>query len=83
MKHKSTKYEYSPVGNSRSKSGYAGISWNNKTEKWIAQISFYGQSIHLGSFPRLLDAFDARERAEEFYGAMRKIHKPSERFTEK
>jgi len=79
----STKYEYSPVANKNSKSGYAGVRWHKGQEKWIAQIRFCGQHIHLGSFPRLLDALDARERAEEFYGAMRKIHRPSAKFTEK
>lgn len=76
-------YEYSGVANSNSASGYAGVRWDKKREKWIAQIKYFGQTLHLGSFPRLLDALDARESAEKFYGAMRPMHKPSTMFKER
>lgn len=34
--------------NRNNKSGFKGVSWNNRLEKWIAQITVDGTKIHLG-----------------------------------
>ena len=32
------------------KSGYTGVSWNQKRKKWIAFINQYGKRVYLGAF---------------------------------
>ena len=50
-------------------SGYNGVYWNKRTNKWIAQIGFKGKKYHLGSFNKVEDAVKARKNAEErIYG---------------
>lgn len=37
------------AANSRKRNGqYKGVSWNKKSEKWLAQIMVYGKTIRLG-----------------------------------
>ena len=51
-------------------SGYNGVYWNKKNEKWAAQITFKGKTYYLGSFEKIEDAVKARKTAEErFFGA--------------
>ena len=79
-------YEYSPVGLKNSQSGYRGVCWNKKAKRWRATIGVRGQTLHLGSFPKLLDALDAREKAEIFYEALRQrvfLNRPSATFKER
>lgn len=66
--------ESSDTGNQRNrslsknnKSGFNGVSWCNKNNKWIAQISINNKAIHLGRYKNLSDAVLARVNADEKY----------------
>ncbi|HIG0358913.1 TPA: hypothetical protein ACX96Z_000476 [Clostridium sporogenes] len=48
-------------------SGYKGVSWNKKTNKWISRIQLAGEGIYLGQYYKLDDAINARREAEEKY----------------
>ena len=37
-------------------SGYKGVCWNKKLQKWIAKICIKGETIHIGCF---IDKFEA------------------------
>lgn len=50
---------------SNNKSGIKGVSWHSAGNKWTAQIKHEGRKIHLGSYDNLLDAAEARLKAEE------------------
>ena len=50
---------------SNNKSGIKGVSWHKAGSKWTAQIKHDGRKIHLGSYDSLLDATEARLKAEE------------------
>jgi len=50
------------------KSGAVGVSFNNKSRKWIASIGDQGTSVHVGSFPSFQLAKEAREAANVQYG---------------
>ena len=52
---------------STNKSGYKGVNWNKKANKWKAQIGFKGEVIYLGLFDNIQDAVTARAEAEEKY----------------
>jgi len=55
------------------KSGYVGVSWHSKGNKWQAHISVAGKSIYLGLFENVEDAHNARiEAAKKAYGAFAK-----------
>lgn len=45
-------------------SGYNGVYYNPRSEKWVAQITFKSRTYYLGSFDRLEDAVDMRRKAE-------------------
>ena len=45
-------------------SGYNGVYYNPRSEKWVAQITFKSRTYYLGSFYRLEDAVDMRRKAE-------------------
>ena len=55
--------------NSNNVSGCKGVSWNTKTSKWFANITFQKKRIFLGSFALPEDAIAARKKAEETYYA--------------
>jgi hypothetical protein len=45
------------------------VGWDKRRGKWVARIHRNGGTIHLGSFDRIEDAVNARERgAREEYG---------------
>lgn len=46
-------------------SGYTGVYWNGKSQKWRAQITFQGKTYYLGSFRDIADAVKIRQEAEE------------------
>tara|TARA_R110000772_G_scaffold3321_1_gene11945 strand:- start:199 stop:684 length:486 start_codon:yes stop_codon:yes gene_type:complete len=46
-------------------SGIKGVSWHKAGGKWTAQIKYKGRKIHLGSYALLMDAVEARLKAEE------------------
>lgn len=48
-------------------SGYTGVYQNNKTGKWVAQITFKRKSYYLGSYEKIEDAVKARQRGEEMH----------------
>lgn len=52
---------------SNNTSGYKGVCWNKKSNKWYAQIRVNKKRIHLGSFTNIEDAIKARKEAEEKY----------------
>ena len=50
-------------------SGHNGVYYNQRSDKWIAQIGFKGKNYYLGTFEKIEDAVRARELAEErIYG---------------
>lgn len=55
--------------NSNNVSGCKGVSWNTKTSKWFANITFRKKRMFLGSFAQPEDAIAARKKAEETYYA--------------
>lgn len=57
---------------SNNKSGYAGVCWHNKSNKWQARISYSGKAIHLGVFIDINDAIESRRAAEvKYFGEFR------------
>lgn len=53
--------------NKNNTSGYKGVYWNKKEQKWIAKIGFKNKTITLGRFDDIKDAIEARKRGEEKY----------------
>lgn len=49
-------------------SGYRGVSWHTKTNRWRAYIKVNQKNIHLGMYSTIERAVDARARAELRYG---------------
>lgn len=52
---------------SRNTSGFNGVSWYPKKNKWRASITFQRKHISLGYFDKKGDAIKARKEAEEKY----------------
>jgi hypothetical protein len=50
------------------KSGYTGVIWMKRAERWRATIKILGRNKHLGSFRNIEDAIAARKQAEEALG---------------
>ena len=48
-------------------SGYTGVSWSKKLNKWRARIGYRRKEYSLGCFDNLDDAIKARKQAEEKY----------------
>ena len=48
-------------------SGYIGVTWNKKVNKWEAQLSINNKCLHLGKFIDKIDALKERLRAELKY----------------
>lgn len=49
------------------KSGYKGVCWNKRANKWRAYIKAYDVWHHLGHFDNIEDAISARKQAETQY----------------
>lgn len=49
------------------KSGYTGIYWCERLNKWKSGIRVNGKQIHLGYFPMLNEAIKTRKKAEKKY----------------
>lgn len=49
-------------------SGRTGVSFNRRSEKWVASICLEGTNKHLGTFVTFEKAVEARQAAEEKYG---------------
>lgn len=53
-------------------SGYKGISWHKKHNKWICQIGINGKLKYLGMFDNIEDAIKVRQQAEiKYFGEFR------------
>lgn len=48
-------------------SGYIGVSWDKKYQKWAAYLMLDRKKIHLGYFKSKEDAAEARKKAESYY----------------
>jgi hypothetical protein len=51
----------------KSASGYLGVTWHRRDKCWQAHIQVHGKSYHLGLFADLADAVSARVKAERQY----------------
>ena len=49
-------------------SGYSGVVFNKKEQRWQARINVDKKSIHLGTFKEKSEAIDARKQGEKKYG---------------
>ena len=50
-------------------SGYKGVNWRKRNQKWVALISDYPKRVHLGFFKTAKEAHEAYERAiKKVYG---------------
>ncbi len=52
----------------RNKSGYTGVHWNNQKNKWHVQIRANGKNKFLGLFDSIIDAANARQKANIICG---------------
>ena len=54
---------------SRNKSGYKGVNWDKRSNRWRASIFENGLKVHIGYFESLDDAVKARQKkANELFG---------------
>lgn len=52
----------------RNTSGYLGVSWSNRYNKWLVQVTFNGKCKHVGVYKNILDAAEAYKNfAKENY----------------
>lgn len=51
------------INKANNTSGYKGVTWHKKRQKWRADIKVNGKSLTIGSFDNILDAVKAREEA--------------------
>lgn len=60
---------------SNNTSGYVGIRWISKENKWWSRIMVNQKTYHLGYFDDIADAVKAREDAEiKYFGELRNSH---------
>ena len=58
---------------SNNTSGVAGVHWSKRRKTWIARVKYYGSEVHLGAYPSLTEAAQARnEGVERLYGGFGK-----------
>lgn len=55
-------------GRTNNTSGYTGVCWARREQKWFAQIKVDGKTKSLGRFDNIDDAVQARLEAERVYG---------------
>jgi AP2 domain len=56
-------------------SGYPGVSWNSRQEKWVVKIGRDKKTFHLGTFKSFDAAVAVRKAAEKkFFGEYRPAH---------
>lgn len=46
-------------------SGFPGVVWNKRLQKWVAQIGFNYHSYHIGVFSNINEAAEARRKVKE------------------
>ncbi len=54
--------------NKNNTSGHTGVYWDKSSLKYKSQIKLNGDYKHLGSYPKIKDAIQARKEAEIKYG---------------
>lgn len=52
----------------RNKSGFIGVRKSDKSDRWVAFITFEGRRLYLGTFDNKTDAVAARVEAEKKFG---------------
>lgn len=63
-------------------SGYKGVNWNTRVEKWLSRICVDLKRVHLGYFSNPEDAARAYDRAAiELHGEFAKTNFPVEDYT--
>jgi len=55
----------------KSASGYVGVTWHKRDERWLAHIEVNGRRHHLGYFKDLDAAVEARKAAERVHHPLR------------
>ena len=58
---------YKEKKNRNNTSGYTGVYWDKKKEKWVAQIGFKRKNYYLGAYCDKQDAIRARRQGEEMH----------------
>lgn len=48
-------------------SGYKGVCWKTREQKWRAYITVDGKHIELGMYDDINEAIEARKKADEYY----------------
>lgn len=57
-------------------SGFKGVSWNKRDQKWRANITINHKNIHIGRFDTIFDAANAyNKKAIELFGEFANINK--------
>jgi hypothetical protein len=56
------------LGPRENSSGFTGVVFNKKDDRWQAQIGFKGKHVYLGQFKDKSTAIAARKQAEQEYG---------------
>lgn len=51
-------------------SGFKGVYWHKKANKWMVDITIKGKYIYLGLYCSIEDAINARKKGEEKYHAI-------------
>ena len=51
-------------------SGYKGVYWHRKANKWMVDITIKGKYIYLGLYVSIEDAINARKKGEKKYHAI-------------
>lgn len=54
--------------NSNNSSGYRGVSWKKKNQKWVASVNNKGKVIHIGLFNNIKDAAVAADNKRKELG---------------
>lgn len=52
---------------SNNSSGFKGVYWSNRDEKWVSKIQLYNKYINLGYFENINEAIEIRKDAELEY----------------
>ena len=57
-------------------SGYKGVFWHEKSQKWYVQIRFNGSTIHLGLFNSKIEAARVyNQAARKYHGKFARLNK--------
>lgn len=60
---------------SHNKSGYNGVYWHKRDNKWRSKIMYNGKNIHIGCYTDIHEAAEAyNEKAREFFGEYARLN---------